>query len=64
MNYGMAFVGSEKSEPSYKQAQKILDFNQIFLIGFHNELGTFKQKKNYFSKCNFFLHFTATDPKA
>ena len=27
-----------------------------------DELGNFKQKNFYTSKCNFFLHFKATDP--
>ena len=34
-----------------------------FSIDFLNELGNFKQKNFYTSKCKFFLHFTATDPK-
>ena len=33
-----------------------------FLIDFLDELGNFKQKKIYTSKCNCFLHFKATDP--
>ena len=33
-----------------------------FLIDFLHELGNFKQKNFYISKCNFFLHFTTTDP--
>ena len=33
-----------------------------FLIGFLNELGNFKQKNFYISKCKISLHFTATDP--
>ena len=33
-----------------------------FLINFLDELDNFKQKKFYTSKCNFFLHFKATDP--
>ena len=33
-----------------------------FLIDFLDELGNFKQKNFYTSKCNFFLHFTTTDP--
>ena len=33
-----------------------------FLIDFLDELGNFKQKTFYTLKCNFFLHFTATDP--
>ena len=32
-----------------------------FLIGFLDELGNFKQKKLHFSKCKFFLQFTARD---
>ena len=32
------------------------------LIDFLNELGNFKQKNFYTSKCRFFLHFTTTDP--
>ena len=35
---------------------------KIFLINFLDELGNFKQKKFYTSKCNFFLHFKATEP--
>ena len=35
---------------------------KIFLINFLDELGNFKQKKFYTSKCKFFLHFKATDP--
>ena len=35
-----------------------------FLIGFLDELGNFKQKKFYTSKCTDFLHFTATGPIA
>ena len=34
----------------------------IFLINFLDELGNFKQKNFYTSKCSFFLHFKATDP--
>ena len=33
-----------------------------FLIDFLDELGNFKQKNFYTSKCKFFLHFTTTDP--
>ena len=33
-----------------------------FLIDFLVELGNFKQKTFYSSKCNFFLQFTTTDP--
>ena len=33
-----------------------------FLIDFLDELGNFKQKKFYTSKCKIFLHFKATDP--
>ena len=33
-----------------------------FLIDFLHELGNFKQKKFYTSKCKFLLHFKATDP--
>ena len=33
-----------------------------FLIDFLNELGNFKQKKIYTSKCKFFLHIRTTDP--
>ena len=33
-----------------------------FLIDFLHELGNFKQKKFYTSKCKFFLHITTTDP--
>ena len=32
------------------------------MINFLDELGNFKQKKFYSSKCKFFLHFKATDP--
>ena len=35
-----------------------------FLIGFLHELGNFKPKKFYTSKCKFFLHFKATDPRS
>ena len=35
-----------------------------FLINFLDELGNFKQKKFYTSKCKFFLHFKATDPRS
>ena len=35
---------------------------KIFLINFLDELGNFKQKKFYTSKCKIFLHFKATDP--
>ena len=35
---------------------------KIFLINFLDELGNFKQKKIYTSKCNFSLLFKATDP--
>ena len=35
-----------------------------FLINFLDELGNFKQKKFYTSKCKNFLHFKATDPLA
>ena len=35
---------------------------KIFLIDFLDELGNFKQKKIYTSKCKIFLHFTTTDP--
>ena len=35
---------------------------KIFLIDFLDELGNFKQKKFYTSKCKIFLHFTTTDP--
>ena len=43
------------------QNVKILEC-KIFLINFLDELGNFKQKKNYTLKCKFFLHFKATDP--
>ena len=33
-----------------------------FLIDFLDELGNFKQKTFYTSKCKFVLHFTTTDP--
>ena len=33
-----------------------------FLIGFLDELGNFKQKNFYISKCKISLNFTATDP--
>ena len=33
-------------------------------MDFLHELDNFKQKKNYASKCNFFLHFTATDQRS
>ena len=36
---------------------------KISLINFLDELGNFKQKKFNTSKCKFFLHFKATDPK-
>ena len=32
------------------------------MIDFLDELGNFKQKNFYTSKCKFFLHFTTTDP--
>ena len=32
------------------------------MINFLDELGNFKQKNVYTSKCKFFLHFTTTDP--
>ena len=35
----------------------ILNFT-FFFIDFLEELGNFKQKKIYTSKCKFFLHFT------
>ena len=35
---------------------------KIFLIDFLHELGNFKQKKIYTSKCKFFLYFTTTEP--
>ena len=35
---------------------------KIFLINFLDELGNFKQKNFYTSKCKIFLHFKATDP--
>ena len=35
---------------------------KIFLINFLDELGNFKQKNFYTSKCKFFLHFKAADP--
>ena len=35
----------------------------MFLINFLNELDNFKQINFYTSKCKFFLHFKATDPK-
>ena len=35
---------------------------KIFLINFLDELGNFKQKIFYTSKCKIFLHFKATDP--
>ena len=35
---------------------------KIFLINFLNELGNFKQKHFYTSKCKNFLHLKATDP--
>ena len=41
---------------------KIQNVKKIF-IDFLDELGNFKQKKVYTSKCRFFLHFTTTDPK-
>ena len=37
---------------------------KIFVSNFLDKLGNFKQKKIYTSKCNFFLHFKATDPKS
>ena len=35
---------------------------KIFFIDFLDELGNFKQKKFYTSKCKISLHFKATDP--
>ena len=35
---------------------------KIFLIDFLDELGNFKQKKIYTSKCKIVLHFKATEP--
>ena len=35
---------------------------KIFLINFLDELGNFKQKKFYTSKCKIILHFKATEP--
>ena len=32
------------------------------MIDFLDELGNFKQRNFYSSKCKFFLHFTTTDP--
>ena len=34
-----------------------------FLIDFLDELGNFKPKKYYSSKCKFSLHYTAMDPE-
>ena len=51
------------------QATKLNIFEYIgielhsFLINFLDELGNFKQKKNFtLRNVNFFLHFKATDP--
>ena len=42
----------------------ILKFQNVkfFFINFLDELGNFKQKNFYTSKCKIFLHFKATDP--
>ena len=43
--------------------QNVKNFKcKIFLIDFLDELGNFKQKNVYTSKCNFILHFTTTGP--